>query len=252
MNKTLSDSESLGEEPEESLVVEDLCISYGVVGAVDGVSFTLNAGEILTLIGSNGAGKTSILRAISRQVASVRGRISYAGRNLNNLKAHEVVKLGIAHVPEGRRIFLNLTVEDNLDLGAWSANRKLEYKSDLEHVYSLLPRLYERRKQSAGTLSGGEQQMLAIGRAMMAHPRLLLLDEPSLGLAPQLIERIFEIIVALNKEGHSVLLVEQNAMMALSIAHNAIVLESGHIVLAGTASELLKSEDVRKAYLGQE
>lgn len=233
------------------LVVEGLSVSYGVVQAVKEVSFSLRRGEILALIGSNGAGKTTILKAISRLVPCSSGKIKYGDHDLREMKSHQIVKLGLAHVPEGRGIFLNLTVEENLDLGAWANPSRKETKKDLDHVYALLERLFERRRQSAGTLSGGELQMLAIGRAIMARPQVLLLDEPSLGLAPQLIERIFELIVSLNKEGRSVLLVEQNARMALGIASRGIVLESGSIVLSGQAGDLLNSDEVRKAYLGE-
>jgi branched-chain amino acid transport system ATP-binding protein len=225
-------------------------VNYGAVRAIHDVSFQVQAGEIVSLIGSNGAGKTSILRAISGLLKPSAGQIFYRGELISHLPAHLIVRKKICHAPEGRGIFLNLTVLENLDLGAWTAPSAKTLKVDLEHIYSLFPRLGERRNQNAGTLSGGEQQMLAIGRALMAHPEFLLLDEPSLGLAPQIIEKIFAIIRQVNQDGMTVLLVEQNALQALSIAHRGIVLETGKIVLQGEAQALLGSDDVRKAYLG--
>src|SRR3989338_8437331 len=234
-----------------ALECKDLSVSYNNIRAVDGVSFAVPRGEIVTLIGANGAGKTTILKTISGLLRPSEGKILYHGREIQQLPAHKIVRERICHVPEGRGIFLNLTVEENLDLGAWSVPDRKEYKQNMEHVFSLFPRLKERCRQSGGTLSGGEQQMLAIGRALMGEPELLLLDEPSLGLAPQVIEKIFEIIVQINKEGRTVLLVEQNALQALQIAHQGLVLETGKIAIRGPAAELLKSDEVRRAYLGE-
>lgn len=232
------------------LSFKDVSVHYGAIQAIKDVSFEVRKGEIVTLIGSNGAGKTTTLRAISGLVRPSKGTVSYHGQTISGLPAHEIVRKGICQAPEGRGIFLNLTVEENLDLGAWIHKDKSTLKRDLEHAFELFPRLKERRKQNAGTLSGGEQQMLAIARALMGHPEVLLLDEPSLGLAPQIIERIFEIIQRINKEGKTVVLVEQNALQALQIAHQGIVLETGSVALTGPAQELLSSDEVRKAYLG--
>lgn len=234
----------------ETLRLEKVCVSYGAVEAVRDISFTVNRGEILTLIGSNGAGKTTTLRAISGLARASQGRVLHEGTDITTLPAHLIVQRRIFQAPEGRGIFLNLTVEENLDLGAWTCKDRKTLPAKLEHAFALFPRLKERRKQSAGTLSGGEQQMLAIGRALMGDPDLLLLDEPSLGLAPQIIEKIFEIIVKINQEGRTVLLVEQNALQALQIAHRGIVLETGRITMHGPAKELLASDQVRQAYLG--
>lgn len=236
--------------PSRLLEVSNLEVSYGMIKAVEGISFTVNTGEIVALIGSNGAGKTSTLRAISGLEQCSAGKILFNGREIQNIAPHKIVNMGLYQAPEGRGIFTNLSVEENLDIGAWCANDKARTSQILTHVYDLFPRLKERRKQSAGTLSGGEQQMLAIGRALMGDPKLLLLDEPSLGLAPQFIELIFEIIVRINKEGKCVLLVEQNAKQALQIATRGIVLETGKITLEAEASELLKSDAIIKAYLG--
>jgi branched-chain amino acid transport system ATP-binding protein len=233
------------------LQFEDVSVHYGVIQAIDQVRFSVQRGQIVTLIGANGAGKTTILRAISGLTKISRGRILYCGEKISGLPAHQIVRRKIAQAPEGRGIFLNLTVEENLDLGAWSAPNKKTLAQDLDWVFELFPRLKERRKQNAGTLSGGEQQMLAIGRALMAHPDLVLLDEPSLGLAPQIIQRIFEIIRKINEQGKTVVLVEQNALQALKLAHYGLVLETGKVVHQGPASELLKSDAVRKAYLGE-
>ncbi len=233
------------------LELENLSVYYGSVQAIENVSFQVPTGQILTLIGANGAGKSTVLRAISGLVKPSSGNINFQGQTLRNLRSHEIVRLHICQVPEGRGIFLNLSVEENLDLGAWvSRPEKANYQDDLTHVFDLFPRLKERRKQNAGTLSGGEQQMLAIGRALMGHPKLLLLDEPSLGLAPQVIETIFEIIQLVNKEGQTILLVEQNASLALEIAHYGIVLETGKVAVHGEASKLLTMDSVRQAYLG--
>lgn len=236
---------------ETVLKVQDLNVHYGAIHAIKGISFEVHKGQIVTLIGANGAGKTSILRTISGLVRPSKGTIHYLGEDLVSVPAHEIVRRRICQAPEGRGIFLNLTVEENLDLGAWTAHDKKTYDTDLEHVFTLFPRLKERRRQNAGTLSGGEQQMLAIGRALMGNPEFLLLDEPSLGLAPQIIERIFEIITRINSLGKTVLLVEQNALQALQIAHWGLVIETGKVVLQGPAQDLLKSDDVRKAYLGE-
>ncbi len=230
---------------------EDVSVHYGAIHAVKGISFEVRKGEIVSLIGANGAGKTSTLRAVSGLARVSSGKITYRGETISNLPAHLIVQRRISQAPEGRGIFLNLSVEENLDLGAWSAPDKTTYARDLEFAFELFPRLKERRRQNAGTLSGGEQQMLAIARALMNHPDLLLLDEPSLGLAPQIIEKIFEIIQQINREGKTVLLVEQNALQALQIAHQGVVLETGKIATLGPARELLASDKVRKAYLGE-
>lgn len=233
------------------LEVQNLTVHYGVIEAIKSVSFNVKQGEVVSLIGANGAGKTTTLRAISNLLKSVKGEIKFKGSSIRSMPAHKIVHQGICHVPEGRGIFLNLTVEENLDLGAWSAKNKEDYKKDLEYAFHLFPRLKERIKQNAGTLSGGEQQMLAIGRALMSQPELILLDEPSLGLAPQMIEKIFSIIQTINKEGKTILLVEQNARKALQVAHHAIVFETGKLVKQGPAKELLNSDEVKKAYLGE-
>lgn len=233
------------------LKVDKLQVSYGSIVAVKDVSFEVPSGQIVTLVGANGAGKTSILRAISGILRPSKGTVIFRDQKISGMPAHEIVRKKIVQAPEGRGIFLNLTVEENLDLGAWTSPTKSTLQQDLENVFSLFPRLKERLKQNAGTLSGGELQMLAIGRALMSHPDLLLLDEPSLGLAPQMIERIFEIIQKINKEGKTVLLVEQNALQALTISHYGMVLETGSIVNHGPAKELLRSDAIRKAYLGE-
>jgi branched-chain amino acid transport system ATP-binding protein len=232
-----------------ALEVQDLSVSYGPVKAVRGVSLSVKAGETVALIGSNGAGKTTILRAISGLVRQSGGRCSFDGVDLATRKPHEVVRLGLSHVPERRGIFANLTVKENLLLGAYT--RKVS-PGDLEEVFALFPRVRERLSQLAGTLSGGEQQMLAMSRALLARPRLLLLDEPSLGLAPQITKVIFEIITRINKTGTTVLLVEQNAFAALRISQRAYVLETGEITLSGPSSELLANSRVRNAYLGED
>ena len=215
-----------------------------------GISLEVNEGEIVTLIGANGAGKSTTLRTISGLLKPKTGSITFLGQSIAGVRAHEIVKKGISQVPEGRRVFAEMTVMENLDLGAFVRKDKAGIQQDLKHVFELFPRLEERKNQSAGTLSGGEQQMLAMGRALMSRPKLLLLDEPSMGLAPLLIKEIFNIIVDINKSGTTVLLVEQNANMALSIANRAYVLETGRITLSGKAQDLAASEDVRKAYLG--
>ena len=232
------------------LKINDINVFYGAIHAIKGASLEVNEGEIVTLIGANGAGKSTILRTISGLLKPKGGSIQFEGRDIAGLPAHEIVKGGISQVPEGRRIFAEMTVLENLELGAFTRKDKDGIKADMEMVFNRFPRLKERISQLAGTLSGGEQQMLAMGRALMSRPRLLLLDEPSMGLAPLLIREIFAIIQDINKAGTTVLLVEQNANMALSIAHRAYVLETGRITLSGDAKELAASEDVRKAYLG--
>jgi branched-chain amino acid transport system ATP-binding protein len=232
------------------LQFKDVSVYYGLIKALHSVSFDVKKGQIVTLVGANGAGKSTTLRAISGLVKIKSGTIAFKGEALNNLPAHEIVRRRVCQAPEGRGIFLNLSVEENLDLGAWAAPDKGSYQTNMERGFQMFPRLKERRKQNAGTLSGGEQQMLAIARAIMSQPEVLLLDEPSLGLAPQIIEKIFEIIQQINREGMTVVLVEQNALQALQIAHYGIVLETGGIKAQGMASDLLKSDEIRKAYLG--
>ncbi|MBR2518641.1 MAG: ABC transporter ATP-binding protein [Selenomonadaceae bacterium] len=232
------------------LEVKDINVYYGAIHAIKGISLSVEEGEIVTLIGANGAGKSTTLRTISGLLKPKTGAINFLGKNIAGMPAHKIVREGISQVPEGRRIFAEMTVLENLELGAFTRNDKDEIKKDLEMVFGRFPRLKERITQLAGTLSGGEQQMLAMGRALMSRPKLLLLDEPSMGLAPLLIREIFSIIVDINKTGTTVLLVEQNANMALSIANRAYVLETGRITLSGDAKELAASEDVRKAYLG--
>lgn len=232
------------------LLVNDIDVYYGNIQALKGVSLEVNEGEIVTLIGANGAGKSTLLQTLSGLLKPKRGGIEYLGESIAGKPAQSIVKVGISHVPEGRRVFANMTVEENLDLGAYLRKDRAGIAKDLAHVYELFPRLLERRKQQSGTLSGGEQQMLAMGRAIMAKPKLLLLDEPSMGLAPLMVKNIFSIIEQINKEGTTILLVEQNANMALSVANRAYVLETGKIVLAGTAKELQESDEVKAAYLG--
>ena len=232
------------------LKIDGLHVYYGAIHAIKGISLEVNQGEIVTLIGANGAGKSTTLRTISGLLKPKEGTIAFEGNSIGGVPAHEIVKRGISQVPEGRRIFADMTVMENLDLGAFTRSDKDGIKADLKMIFERFPRLEERKEQQAGTLSGGEQQMLAMGRALMSRPRLLLLDEPSMGLAPLLIREIFSIIVDINKTGTTVLLVEQNANMALSIAHRAYVLETGRITLSGDAKDLAASEEVRKAYLG--
>lgn len=232
------------------LTINDINVFYGAIHAIKGVSLEVNEGEIVTLIGANGAGKSTILRTISGLLKPKTGSIQFEGQEIAGMPANEIVKTGISQVPEGRRIFAEMTVLENLELGAFTRKDKDGIKADMELVFDRFPRLKERIGQLAGTLSGGEQQMLAMGRALMSRPRLLLLDEPSMGLAPLLIKEIFAIIQDINKTGTTVLLVEQNANMALSIAHRAYVLETGRITLSGDAKELAASDEVRKAYLG--
>ena len=231
------------------LKAENLNVYYGPIHAVKGVSFEVNEGEIVTLIGANGAGKSTTLKTVSGLMRSRGGGIEFMGKSITSTAPHKIVELGIAHVPEGRRIFTAMTVEENLDMGAFTS-KGADIDAHKERVFEQFPRLKERRKQIAGTLSGGEQQMLAMGRALMSKPKLLMLDEPSMGLAPILVEQVFDIITALHKAGTTILLVEQNAEMALSIADRAYVMETGRITLSGTGAELAASEEVQKAYLG--
>ncbi|MBD5098465.1 MAG: ABC transporter ATP-binding protein [Clostridiales bacterium] len=231
------------------LKVNDINVYYGAIHAIKGVSFEVNDGEIVTLIGANGAGKSTILNTVCGLLHSRTGSIEFLDKNLAAVPAHKVVKLGMAHVPEGRRIFQQMTVEENLEMGAYTQARA-SVDPNLERVYEQFPRLKERRRQVAGTLSGGEQQMLAMGRGLMSNPKLLMLDEPSMGLAPILVEQIFDIVRQLHKAGTTILLVEQNARMALSVADRGYVLETGKIVATGTGDELLHDEAVKKAYLG--
>jgi branched-chain amino acid transport system ATP-binding protein len=232
------------------LEVTDLKVRYGAIEALHNVSLRVEEGQIVTLIGCNGAGKTTTLRAISGMIRPAAGNVVYDGRSLIGLPAHEMVRIGIAHSPEGRGVFANLTVDENLSLGAFTRKDTAQIAKDREKSLDLFPRLRERLKQNAGTLSGGEQQMLAMARALMARPKLLLLDEPSLGLAPQIVQTIFKIIRDINAEGTTILLVEQNAHMALNIAHHGYVLETGEIKMSRPAKELAASDEVRKAYLG--
>lgn len=232
------------------LKIDKLNVFYGAIHALTDVSLEVNEGEIVSLIGANGAGKTSTLKAISGLIKQKTGSITFNGESIDNVPAHKLVRLGIGHVPEGRRIFANLSVKENLELGAYSRKDKDKVKDDYELVFEKFPRLKERIKQNAGTLSGGEQQMLAMGRTIMTRPKIILLDEPSMGLAPLVVKDIFKIIKEINKAGTTVLLVEQNANMALSIANKAYVLENGKILLSGTPKELLNNEIVRSAYLG--
>jgi branched-chain amino acid transport system ATP-binding protein len=232
------------------LQINNINVYYGNIHALKGVSLEINQGEIVTLIGANGAGKSTLLKTISGLLKPKNGEILFEGKSVAGEVAQAIVKRGISQVPEGRRVFSNMTVEENLELGAYLRKDKQGIREDFEKVYQLFPRLHERRKQHSGTLSGGEQQMLAMGRALMARPRLLLLDEPSMGLAPLLVKTIFRIIEEINQTGTTILLVEQNANMALSIADRAYVIETGKIVAAGTAEELNQSDQIRNAYLG--
>jgi len=229
-------------------------VRYGVIEAVRGINLSVNEGEVVALIGGNGAGKTTTLRSISMVHPPAQGQVFFRGEDITGLKSHDVVSKGIVQVPEGRHIFPNMSVSENLEMGSFQRRKvtKQDLNADLEHVFELFPRVKERRKQLGGTLSGGEQQMLAIGRALMAKPKLLMLDEPSMGLAPQVVERVFEVIAAVNKEGIPVLLIEQNAQMALTSASRGYVIETGEIVLEDEAKALLGNDQVRKAYLGEE
>ena len=234
---------------ETLLKVEGINVYYGAIHAIKDISFQVNQGEIVTLIGANGAGKTTTLQTVSGLLRSKTGSILFDGQDINTVSADKLVGRGLAQVPEGRRVFLQMSVEENLEMGAYT-QPPAGVPRDLEMVYDLFPRLKERRSQVAGTLSGGEQQMLAMGRALMSHPKLLMLDEPSMGLAPILVEQIFDIIQDLNRKGSTILLVEQNAQMALSVAHRGYVLETGKIVTTGTGAELIESPEIKKAYLG--
>ena len=232
------------------LEVKDLEVYYGVIQALKGISFEVNEGEIVTLIGANGAGKTTTMQSIMGLIPSKHGSVTYNGQEITKLPCHKIVNLGMAQVPEGRRVFQELTVYENLLMGAYTQKNKVQIKKDIEGIYEKFPRLGERRGQIAGTLSGGEQQMLAMGRAMMCHPKLLMLDEPSMGLSPLLVDQVFDMIKEFHANGTTILLVEQNAGKSLAISDRAYVLENGRIVLSGTGRELMQSEEVKKAYLG--
>lgn len=232
------------------LEVKDLEVYYGVIQALKGISFEVNEGEIVTLIGANGAGKTTTMQSIMGLIHPRNGKIIYEGQVINGMPTHKIVRLGMTQVPEGRRIFSELTVYENLVMGAYIEKDKSKIKQDLEEIYTLFPRLGERKTQMAGMLSGGEQQMLAMGRALMSHPKLMMLDEPSMGLAPILVQQIFDMIKHLHSTGTTILLVEQNAEMALAVADRAYVMETGEITLSGTGAELAQSDMVKKAYLG--
>ncbi len=235
---------------ENMLEVKDLIVSYGSILALKGISFDVKKGEIISLIGANGAGKTTTLHSISNLIKKQSGTVTFKGEDITNLGADKIVKAGLVHVPEGRRVFANLTVKENLEMGAYLRKDAAGTKADLEHVYELFPRLKERIKQAAGTLSGGEQQMLAMGRGLMSKPELLLLDEPSMGLAPILVDEIFDIIQKINKEGTTILLVEQNAFKAMSIANRVYILETGKVSASGDSQTMIHDESVKKAYLG--
>ena len=232
------------------LEVRDLEVYYGVIQAIKGISFDVNQGEIVALIGANGAGKTTTLHTITGLISAKTGKIVYEGTDITRVPGYKLVGMGIAHVPEGRRVFATLTVLQNLKMGAYTRKDKEEIEATLKMIYQRFPRLEERKNQLAGTLSGGEQQMLAMGRALMSHPRMIVMDEPSMGLAPILVEQIFKIIQTLHEAGTTILLVEQNAQAALSIADRGYVLETGKIVTSGTGTELLASPEIKKAYLG--
>ncbi len=233
------------------LSVEDLKVNYGAITAIRNISLHVEQGEIVTLIGANGAGKSTILRTITGLVAPAEGRVVFQGKDFSKVKADQIVSLGITHVPEGRGMFMNLTVMENLELATWTRRKdKVQVKEDYDQVFSLFPRLLERRTQKAATLSGGEQQMLAVARAMMSHGQLMLLDEPSMGLAPILVKEIFHVLRNINRQGTTILLVEQNAHMALKIANRAYILETGNIVMEGDAKELDNDPRVKKAYMG--
>ena len=232
------------------LEVKDLEVYYGVICALKGISFEVNEGEIVTLIGANGAGKTTTMQSVVGLIPSRAGSVVFDGNDITKTPCHKIVHLGMTQVPEGRRVFQELTVYENLLMGAYSNKSNATFKDDLERIYTLFPRLAERKNQIAGTLSGGEQQMLAMGRALMSKPKLLMLDEPSMGLSPLLVDQVFDIIKSINKDGTTILLVEQNAGKSLAISDRGYVLENGSIVLSGTGKELMESEDVKKAYLG--
>lgn len=233
------------------LEIKDLSVYYGVIQALKGISFEVNEGEVIALIGANGAGKTTTLHTVSGLIAPKSGSVIFEGQDITKTPAHKIVSMGMAHVPEGRRVFASLSVLQNLRLGAYTRNDKEEIEESLRKVYKRFPRLEERKNQPAGTLSGGEQQMLAMGRALMSNPRIILMDEPSMGLSPLFVSEIFKIIEEINKQGVTVLLVEQNAKKALSIANRAYVLETGKIVKEGNARDLLNDESIKKAYLGE-
>ena len=233
------------------LEVQDIQVYYGMIQALKGVSFSVNEGEVIALIGANGAGKTTTLHTVTGLLRAKSGHIIYNGEDITKVPAHKIVTMGMAHVPEGRRVFANMTVLQNLKMGAFTRSDKNEIESTIEMIYKRFPRLKERQNQTAGTLSGGEQQMLAMGRALMSHPKIILMDEPSMGLSPIFVNEIFNIIQAVKASGVTVLLVEQNAKKALSIADRGYVLETGKIVLSGSASDLLNDDSVKKAYLGE-
>jgi len=233
------------------LEIKDLEVYYGMIQAIKGVSFDVNEGEVIALIGANGAGKTTILHTITGLINAQKGSVWFEGKDITKLPAHKIVSMGMAHVPEGRRVFANLTVLQNLKMGAYTRKDKTEIEQTLDSIYKRFPRLMERQNQLAGTLSGGEQQMLAMGRALMSHPKIILMDEPSMGLSPIFVNEIFDIIKSVSASGTTVLLVEQNAKKALSIADRAYVLETGKIVLSGKASDLLNNDSIKKAYLGE-
>ncbi len=233
------------------LEVKNIEVYYGVIQAIKGISFEVNEGEVIALIGANGAGKTTTLQTITGMLSPKSGEVLFEGTDITKIPGHKIVSMGMAHVPEGRRVFAQLSVLENLKLGAYTRKDKNEVEETLESIYKSFPRLYERKNQMAGTLSGGEQQMLAMGRALMSKPRLICMDEPSMGLSPILVDEIFKIISDISAAGTTVLLVEQNAKKALSIADRAYVLETGNIVLEGKASELLNNEEIKKAYLGE-
>jgi len=232
------------------LEVKNLEVYYGVINALKGISFDVNEGEIVTLIGANGAGKSTTMQSVVGLIPKRNGTVTFDGKDISHTPCHKIVHLGMTQVPEGRRIFQELTVYENLLMGAFSMKDKSSFKSDIDAVYTRFPRLAERKNQIAGTLSGGEQQMLAMGRAIMSHPKLLMLDEPSMGLSPLLVDQVFEIIKDINKDGTTILLVEQNAGKSLAISDRAYVLENGRIVLSGTGNELMQSDMVKEAYLG--
>ncbi len=233
------------------LEIKDLEVYYGMIQAIKGISFQVNEGEVIALIGANGAGKTTILHTVTGLLSPKCGSVLFEGKDITKVPAHKIVSLGMAHVPEGRRVFAELTVYENLKMGAYTRKDKNELEQTLESVYQRFPRLRERKNQLAGTLSGGEQQMLAMGRALMSHPKIILMDEPSMGLSPILVNQIFDIIEEVSKSGTTVLLVEQNAKKALAIADRAYVLETGKIVLEGDADQLMNDDSIKKAYLGE-
>ena len=233
------------------LEIKDIEVYYGMIQAIKGISFEVNEGEVIALIGANGAGKTTILHTITGLLSPKKGSVLFEGKDITKIPAHKIVSLGMAHVPEGRRVFAELTVYENLKMGAYTRKNKLEIEQTLQMVYKRFPRLRERKNQLAGTLSGGEQQMLAMGRALMSHPKIIVMDEPSMGLSPILVNQIFDIIEEVSKSGTTVLLVEQNAKKALAIADRAYVLETGRIVLEGDAKELMNDDSIKKAYLGE-